>query len=163
MTKNVIEKIPVLRLPFKIRKILSSPQGVLYISRKGIVKGLKAYYAVGDFVSQTLEYMISIVDYKTRRTKFVKPVLKKPIVQTINPRGTLSINTRTILKQERIGSILVRGEEDLTPIGIALEKQGYKIAYGQPGIGVVVITSELVRGRRLLKILEPDTTSITRA
>ncbi len=159
MTKTV-ENIPVLKLPSKARGILSAPQGTLYISRKRVVKGLKVYYAVGDYVSQTLEYRIGIVDYKTRRIRYVKPVLMKPIVQTINPRGTLSINTKTILKQGRIGSIVVRGEEDLVPIGIVLEKQGYKIAYGQPGIGVVIITSDPIRGRRLLKILQPDTTRI---
>ncbi len=147
--------IPLLTLPVNKRPILSLPHGTLYVSNSGLVKGMEAYYAVGDYVSQTLNYSVNIIDFKTRRRQKIMPTINSPALHVFNPPGTLSINSRTILKGDSVRTIIVVGEEDLIPIAISLEKKDRSIAYGQPGVGVVITKADPLKGRRLLKILKP--------
>jgi uncharacterized protein (UPF0218 family) len=146
--------IPVLKMPEYLRTTLSMPQGTLYISSHGLVKGITADYAVGDYVSMTLNYRINAIDYKTRRKRRVNAKVDEENTIIINPPGTLSIMSKTMLKAKKISTYIVVGEEDLLPVGIGLERKG-TIVYGQPGIGVVKLVSSRLKSQRILKTFKP--------
>ena len=146
--------IPVFILPKNLRPVLSIPQGTLLVSREQ-VRNINVDYAVGDVVSSTLSYKKNIVDYKTRRTHGLRPPIHTPYIRIVNPVGTLSINSLTILKTEKYKTIIVHGEEDLIPIGIHIESLDATIGYGQPGVGVVVVKGNYHKTRRLLKAFKP--------
>lgn len=148
--------IPVFILPKNLRPVLSIPQGTLLVSRE-LVKNIKVDYAVGDVVSSTLSYRKNIVDYKTRRTRGLRPPINVPYIRIVNPAGTLSINSLTMLKTKEYKTILVHGEEDLIPIGVHIESPDSNIGYGQPGVGVVVVKGNYHKTRRLLKAFKPGT------
>ena len=147
--------IPVFILPRRLRKLLSMPQGTLYVS-DGIVRDLWVDYAVGDMVSVTLRYNTNVIDYKTRRREKLKPPVNKPSTRIINPPGTLSINSKTMFKARGYRTFIVYGEEDLVPLAISLEREHESIGYGQPGVGVVVLRTNIIRARRLLKTFKPS-------
>jgi uncharacterized protein (UPF0218 family) len=152
--------LPVLRLPSSLRRELAIPQGRLVVSRKTI-KDLEVDVTVGDIVSKTLKAPLKIIDYKTRRS--VREGFKgEGVASVINPRGTLSLNSRTITKIHDRGVISVLGEEDLLTLAYALERDGSRIAYGQPGLGVVILVSDRYRALKVLKTFKPDILSINR-
>ncbi|ADI32717.1 DUF359 domain-containing protein [Staphylothermus hellenicus] len=147
--------IPVLKPESYLRKILCSPQGTLYIGKYPI-KDLEAHILVGDIVSNTLRGNIRIIDYKTRRRINIKSIIKKPLANLVNPRGTMSLMSRTIAKAKKYRTIIVKGEEDLVTLAYALENNETSIAYGQPDIGVVIIKNNRFKALRILKTFKPD-------
>ncbi len=148
--------LPVFILPTKYRKLLSIPQGTLYVPHsERVISGLKVDYAVGDIVSITLNYNVNIIDYKTRRREKVHPPIHEEYTYIINPPGSLSIHSRTILKTGRYKTYIVKGEEDLIPLAISLEEEGKLVGYGQPNVGVVLLKTSIYRARKLLKTFKP--------
>jgi len=143
--------VPALRLPDRLRRTLQIPLSTLYIS-KNWVKELNIEYCVGDIVSKNQKCKYMIVDGKTHREKFEEKLSGYKIV---NPRGTLSLNTLTILKAKRIRNLHVIGEEDLIVLGIGSEYKA-TIAYGQPYIGVVVVNSTPYWTTNIIKAFKPD-------
>ncbi len=149
--------LPVLRLPVWLRKTLSAPQGTLFIPKTNVIKSydIQVDFAIGDIVSRTLKASIKVIDGKTRRIKEL-PYTGKSDVTIINPQGTLSLNSKTLLKEKDINTIFVLGEEDLLGLGVSLEKDNIIFAYGQPRVGFVLVHTNTVRARKLLKTFKPD-------
>lgn len=149
--------LPVLRLPVWLRRTLYVPQGTLFIPETNVIRNYDIYvdFAIGDIVSRTLKASVRIIDGKTRRTKNLLYARKCDIV-IINPQGTLSLNSKTLLKEKNINTIFVLGEEDLLGLGVSLEKDDIILAYGQPRVGFVLVRADTIRARKLLKTFKPD-------
>ncbi|OYT37937.1 MAG: hypothetical protein B6U89_06580 [Desulfurococcales archaeon ex4484_58] len=147
--------IPVLELPYYMRKTLSIPLSTLYISDKHEIKGLVVDYSVGDIVSRNMRSKYKVVDGKTKRTDIIKKPTSRKYITIVNPRGTISLNTRTLLKAYNIHGYFVKGEEDLIVIGIGCERKT-RIVYGQPNIGVVVVDSNPYRMVNIIKTFKPN-------
>ncbi len=149
--------LPALVLPHYMRKILAVPHGMLLVKRGGRVTGISVDVAVGDIVSQTLLSRVRIVDYRTRRRERVEPVERGQVIY--NPAGAVSMNARSYIEaQQGPATYTVLGEEDLLLIPAALGARGETYAYGQPGIGVVIIhggARERLKTRLLLKTFKP--------
>ncbi len=149
--------LPILKLPYFLRKILSAPMGKLLVSDKKLVKNIKVDIAVGDVVSETTENLLRVIDGKTRRTISIKKQeLERDFIKAINPPGTLSLNTRTITKCKKLKTLYIIGEEDITPLAFSLEYKDATIAYGQPGVGLVILTSNKINAIKVLKTFKPD-------
>lgn len=154
-------QIPVLKIPSFLRKTLSLPQGTLYVSRKGFVTGISVDACVGDIVSSTLKSKTRILDFKTKR-KYItgeERVLRKQIY-VINPPGTISLHAYIMLSKLDIlfKDIVVDGEEDLVTLAVIENNRCNTVAYGQPGVGVVVIRRNrysLFRSKEILKTFKP--------
>jgi uncharacterized protein (UPF0218 family) len=131
------------------------PQGTLYIPRRGrLVEGLEVAASVGDVVSDTLESRIKVVDGKTRRGLITNG---RPCGRIIyNPRGAVSLHSITTLRGVKEGRVFVVGEEDLLTASLAWNMDEGTIAYGQPGVGVVVVVADKVRLMKFIKILKPS-------
>lgn len=131
---------------------MSTPLSKLYVSFKGYVKGLNIEYSVGDVVSANQNSRFKIVDWKTRRVEHVKKSLRSDKLVLINPPGSLSLNAFTILKAKHPGLFEVVGEEDLLVLIAGREGE---VAYGQPGVGVVVLEKNPFYLSSLLKGFKP--------
>lgn len=154
--------IPVLLMPGFLRNVLSIPQGTLVVSKKNsFVRRVRVDVSIGDVVAQTIESKARIIDYKTRRSIRIKQRdrarrLLSPKV--INPAGTVSLNSMTIVSSMFFNEVVVDGEEDLLPLVAIMNKNYKSIAYGQPGVGVVIIEKNVYtvfRAREILKTFKP--------
>ena len=131
--------------------------GKLLVSDKKFVSNVKVDIAIGDVVSETTEYNLCVIDGRTRRTISVEKQYKvKESLKAINPPGTLSLNTRTIAKCKGIKTLYIVGEEDLTPLAFSLEYSNATISYGQPMVGLVILTSNKINAIKVLKTFKPD-------
>ncbi len=154
-------RIPVLLMPHFLRDVLSIPQGSLVVAKKNkYVRGVKVDIAIGDVVAKTLVSRARIIDYKTRRKIRVHQENKniRRVLYIANPAGTLSLNTLTIVPNTVFDEIIVDGEEDLVPLAAIRNNNYNSIAYGQPGVGVVVIEKNMYtvfRAREILKTFKP--------
>ncbi|MEM4863011.1 MAG: DUF359 domain-containing protein [Candidatus Nezhaarchaeales archaeon] len=126
---------------------------------------------VGDvttntFLERGIRPRLAIVDMKTLRGPYQADLTKKMKVvrEVINPPGHI-VSTIVESVERAIdegGIMLVRGEEDLLVIpSIIASPEGAVIAYGQPGVGVVLIrvdkdkrekARELLRSMREVEI-----------
>lgn len=154
-------RIPVLEIPSFLRKTLSLPQGTLYVSKKGFVTGISVDVCVGDIVSSTLKSKTRVLDFKTRREYIAgkKKFLRKQMY-VINPPGTISLLVYNMLSKLDIlfKDIVVDGEEDLVTLAVIENNRCNTIAYGQPGVGVVIIRKNkysLFRSKEILKTFKP--------
>jgi uncharacterized protein (UPF0218 family) len=77
----------------------------------------------------------------------------------VNPPGSLSLNASTIAGRARSGFIRVIGEEDLLVIPHLARRDRSSVLYGQPGVGVVKLESNVVLALKILKILKPTVVS----
>ena len=68
----------------------------------------------------------------------------------------MSLNTRTITKCKKLKTLYIIGEEDLTPLAFSFEYEDAIIAYGQPGVGLVILTSNKINAIKVLKTFKPD-------
>jgi len=142
--------LPVLKLPSFLRKILSTPMGKLLVSDKKLIRNIEVDIAIGDIVSETTRNLL-------RRTISIrKQDIEKESFKAINPPGTLSLNTRTITKCKKLKTLYIIGEEDLTPLAFSFEYEDAIIAYGQPGVGLVILTSNKINAIKVLKTFKPD-------
>ena len=149
--------LPILKLPSFLRKTLSAPMGKLLVSDEKLIKNIEVDIAVGDVVSETTKNRIRVIDGKTRRTISIKKqCLGKDSIKAVNPPGTLSLNTRTITKCKKLKTLYIIGEEDMTPLAFSLEYKDAVIAYGQPGVGLVILTSNKINAIKVLKTFKPD-------
>ena len=149
--------LPVLKLPSFLRKILSTPMGKLLVSDKKLIRNIEVDIAIGDIVSETTRNLLRVIDGKTRRTISIrKQDIEKESFKAINPPGTLSLNTRTITKCKKLKTLYIIGEEDLTPLAFSFEYEDAIIAYGQPRVGLVILTSNKINAIKVLKTFKPD-------
>ena len=147
--------LPSLALREDFRANMGLPQGTLYIPPGGrLVEGLEVTASVGDVVSDTLESRIKVVDGKTRRGVQTSARPCDRIVY--NPRGVVSLHSVTALRGVKAGWVCVVGEEDLLTTSLAWNLDEGNIAYGQPGVGVVVVVTDKVRLTKFIKILKPS-------
>ncbi len=146
--------IPSLELPLYMRKILSIPLATLYVSDKNLsIPGIDI--GVGDIVSYNLSPKKSIIDGKTLRTKTTTSG-RGAGCKAINIRGTVSLNAITMLKIKNIERLFIEGEEDLVLLGASREHAyGTKIAYGQPGAGIVVLKNDPFYTINIIKTFKP--------
>ncbi|WP_440059020.1 DUF359 domain-containing protein [Thermogladius sp. 4427co] len=150
-------RLPVLRLPGEFLNSLKIPQGTLFVTEvEGRpVRNISVDASVGDIVSTTLVQRLKILDGRTRRGDAYIMDLK-PDIEIVNPRGSISIFAITLLRAVRKGVVLVNGEEDLLAAAVAWNSPDeWTIAYGQPNVGVVVITASKERLLKFVKILKP--------
>jgi uncharacterized protein (UPF0218 family) len=141
---------------------LAKPQGTLYVNpNRGDVFGLEATVSVGDVVSARHRATVRIVDYKSMRRAYadlaVRSIEETRVV--VNPPGSLSLNASTIAGRARSGFIRVIGEEDLLVIPHLARRDRSSVLYGQPGVGVVKLESNVVLALKILKILKPTVVS----
>jgi uncharacterized protein (UPF0218 family) len=159
LSKSSSIAIPVLQLPVEYRRELSIPQGTLHISKnRGVIQGLRGDATVGDVVSERHFSSLKIVDFKTKRLRLVGSVEQCNQV-VLNPPGSISINSITILQAHTQGVICVIGEEDLLVIPL-LKKVGNVIIYGQPDTGVVEVVALEEVALKVFKILIPAIVNI---
>lgn len=151
--RSKLNKIPALRLPQEFRRALSLPQGTLYVADGGIVRGLKADVAVGDVVASRHVVAIRVIDFKTKREIAVIPQEGLPVI--VNPPGSISLNSFTMLRMEGVRAFGVEGEEDMLVTAAAYLREGIRILYGQPDVGVVSLLSDRRRALKVIKALKP--------
>jgi len=150
-----VVKIPLLKLPDHMRRVLSKPLGTLIVSSKGVVKGLELDYSVGDFVSRNHRCRYRVVDGKTLRTREFCGESWGRGFKIINPRGAISLNAFTMLKARGVDGYYVVGEEDLLVLPINREYEA-KTIYGQPNVGVVVYNASRFYTANIIKSFKPD-------
>ncbi|MEM0380539.1 MAG: DUF359 domain-containing protein [Desulfurococcaceae archaeon] len=145
--------IPVLQLPFHLRKDLSKPLGVLYVS-DNTISGFKVDYSVGDVVSRNQISEYRVVDNRVMRTR--REIEKKDFcdIHVVNPPGTISLNTLTFLNTRFFKNICIIGEEDLVVLGIGRDRS-VTTAYGQPRVGVVLYKTDPVYIVNIIKTFKP--------
>lgn len=150
--------VPVLLLREEFRRSLSLPQGTLFVAEKPgeLVGGVSADVAVGDVVSSTVEARVKVVDLATRRGA-TTVLLEQPEHTVVNPRGSVSLMSITIAAVAKQGVLLVLGEEDMVVTAFAWSGWARSIAYGQPGVGVVLTRPALGRLIKVAKVLKPTT------
>ncbi len=153
--------IPVLKLPINLRNYFAYPHGTLIIGERAgtlFTCNIRGDYLIGDVVSQKFHGDIRVIDFKTRRTKKYEPsdVDLSNSILIINPRGTVSQNSRTLTILMKKKKYIVYGEEDLLTMTISLADEKKIIIYGYPGYGAVITCSDIIKARRLLKRFKPD-------
>jgi len=148
-------RVPSLSLIHDFRQDLWIPLGTLYVNPdKGPVLNLSVDVTVGDIVSERHISDVKVVDFKTKRTTMgYRGDFSECNYLIINPPGSISLHSFTIINSTERGAICVMGEEDLLTIPFLL-KPGEKIAYGQPDTGVVVVESSTETAIKVFKILK---------
>ncbi|OGH21855.1 MAG: hypothetical protein A3F31_02485 [Candidatus Levybacteria bacterium RIFCSPHIGHO2_12_FULL_38_12] len=148
----------VLVLPDDIRPLLKKPFGKILQTNdlKNMSYDFSYVITVGDvttaaFNTFSLHQKISVIDFTVERKKRFNTVQelgfsgKEKIIHIFNPSGTIHPEVFTAVKQacdseEERNVILIQGEEDLVVIVCALVSPlGWKIFYGQPKKGIVVM------------------------
>lgn len=150
-------RIPVLKLPYWMRSVLSIPQGRLFIKSKDLIKEkdlcFKIDSCIGDVVCSEFSSSVKIVDGRTRRSIEVGGF--KRYSKIVNPRSTISLFSKTFLSTIRKPmNVFVDGEEDLLVIALGLNDSLNNIVYGQPGAGVVVVDLNYYSRLKFIKILK---------
>ncbi len=133
--------------------------GKLLVSNKKLIRNIEVDIAIGDIASETTRNLLRVIDGKTRRTISIRKRerdIEKESFKAINLPGTLSLNTRTITKCKKLKTLYIIGEENLTPLAFSLEYKDAIIAYGQPGVGLVILTSNKINAIKVLKTFKPD-------
>ncbi len=154
--------LPVLKMPNWLREVLSTPLGRIYCSRKTLTSSDIGFadICVGDIVSENIDSTVKVYDYTTRREVLEKESVEASMYQVYNPRSTISLFSKTVAIQHSVfKNVLVIGEEDLLTLAYALSSKRVRIAYGQPGAGVVVVDNDRffkIRVTGLLKTFKPD-------
>jgi len=151
-------KLKAFKISEELRRDLSRPWG-LVITNDEIASGkleetlenmrANLVVTVGDvttytFLKRGLKPRVAIIDMKTLRGSYQVDLKKfmKVVREVINPPGHIvSTMVEEIGKAlEEGGLVVVRGEEDLLVIPSVLAlPEGAVVAYGQPGVGVVLI------------------------
>ncbi len=151
-------KLKAFRVGEELRRELSKPWG-LVITKNEVESGkleealrnmeAKAIVTVGDvtthtFLERGLVPKLAIVDMKTLRGTYHVDLRGRIRVvrEVVNPPGHIvSTMVEEIGKAfEEGGLVVVKGEEDLLVIpSILALPEGTVVAYGQPGVGVVLI------------------------
>ncbi len=151
--------IPVLRMQYWVRRVLSTPLDTLYVSHGRPVSSSDVGsmdVCVGDIVSDTMDCRVRVYDYATRRKVLCTRETSGEYI-VYNPRSTISIGSRNLLYTSH-RDIAVIGEEDL--LTLLYTRSKYKsIVYGQPGVGVVVVYNDKYFKTwvtKLLKTFKPD-------
>lgn len=155
LKQSRVLNLPVLALPGDYRQDLALPQGILYVNpSRGVVEGFVVDVAVGDVVSERHFSRLKILDFKTRRVNSVTGIHVEQCIRVLNPPGSISLNSLTILNSLRKGYICVIGEEDLLPVAY-LATRDIRVIYGQPDVGVVELKSGIEIALKVFKILKP--------
>ena len=156
-----------------LRRRLKRPLGKLFTpeqidseSFRRILRDAARVVTVGDRVTDTMEALgrtpdIQIVDaVEERRVRKAPEVPFKKLIRVKNPAGTLtsraiSAARRSFREVPTPVRILVDGEEDLMAIpALACAPDGTVIYYGQPGVGVVVVSANEESRQRATRTLE---------
>ncbi len=135
------------------RAELKKPLGRLY-KQTGDAKELKGkIISVGDFVSHSLLKAgvypdIVIIDGRVEREKTELKIEGYQGVKVKNPAGRVTKELWDAVKKAIEGKaplkIEVEGEEDLAVMpAVMLAPAGTKVAYGQPGEGLVAVNADL--------------------
>ncbi len=156
-----------------LRRRLKRPLGTVFMpeqvnspSFRRILESAPLVVTVGDRVTDTMEALgrtpdIQIVDAREQRKQRKQPEAPyRKQIKVKNPAGMLTnraiaATRRSFEDNRKPIRILVDGEEDLMTIpALAHAPDGSVIYYGQPGVGVVLVTvNETSRGRAA-RILE---------
>jgi uncharacterized protein (UPF0218 family) len=154
---NVL-KLKAFKMGEELRRELSKPWGLVItndeIESGKLEEALKSMRAdtivtVGDvtthkFFERGLMPKLAIVDMKTLRGIYQVDLRRymKVVREVVNPPGHI---VSTIVDEigkafKEGGLVMVRGEEDLLVIPSVLAlPEGVVVAYGQPGVGVVLV------------------------
>lgn len=168
----------LLKISKKYYPILKKPLGKLYYGlfykkKHNIIKSIKdnVIITVGDVTTFNLLSInifpnICIIDGITKRKRYnfsiFSKLKNKYIIYYIhNKPGSLSLYLFSLLKNilteditNKYYCIFIDGEEDLSilPI-IILSKLNYKICYGQPKKGIVIINTTVKLKKKVLSII----------
>jgi GTP-dependent dephospho-CoA kinase len=141
-----------------LRRRLKRPLGVLYTGDAlrskeflDILSSSKMLITVGDRVTDFAHQLgrdpnVQIVDEVERRQNRVAPdVPYTRLIKAWNPAGSITaeaiIAVRKAFKGKKPVRLLIDGEEDLLAItAVEAAPLGSTLLYGQPGIGVVVVS-----------------------
>lgn len=156
-----------------LRRRLKKPLGRLFPTAEvkgdeflSLVAGSPFVIAVGDRVTETFQETtgrspdVSVVDGKERRAARAIPnIARASTLKTTNPPGTITRVARAAVKKavagEKPAMVVVDGEEDLLAIPAVIEAPlGGVVLYGQPLVGVVVVSVDAEAKARAKKILE---------
>lgn len=168
--KNKLLKIAGKKFPDNLRQDLKKPYGDL-ISISSLASLTRPIISVGDISTlnlsqENIPMKLSIIDFKVqRKEKFFDLSdfgFKKisQIYEVTNEPGQISkdlIETveKALKSRESNQIILVRGEEDLSFIPVALlAPLGTTCIYGQPNFGAIKVVIDYQTKERVLKLLE---------
>ena len=160
------------RLPEEMRGELAKPMGRLFrppeisgASFNDAIKKGSFVITVGDKVTETAGKLgripdVQIVDSRENRKPRMPPdVSFVSGFDVANPPGGIASAAVESIKKamaaKKPARVLVEGEEDLLAIpAIILAPEGSRLFYGQPGEGIVMVTTDAAakqRSRALLK------------
>ena len=160
------------RLPEEMREELAKPMGRLFkpaeISGAAFTDAIKHgsfIITVGDRVTETAGKLgripdVQIVDSRENRKPRMPPEVSFVSgFDAANPPGGIAAaaveSIRKAMAAKKPARVLVDGEEDLLAIpAILLAPEGSRLFYGQPGEGIVMVTTDNAakqRSRALLR------------
>lgn len=168
----------LLNISKKYYNYLKKPLGILYYGpfykiKNNVINKIKnnIIITVGDVTTINLLSVniipnICIIDGKTKRKKYessnILKLKKKYIIYNIkNKPGSLSLYLISLLRSlfscnisDNHYCIFINGEEDLVILPIILfSKLNYKILYGQPKKGIVIVKPTIKLKRKIISIL----------
>lgn len=147
--------LPVLALPHDHRRDLGLPHGKLLVHpERGPIVNLRVDVTVGDIVSERHVSRVKVIDYKTKRFSKLEMYKDERCLYVVNPPGSISLSSITVINSITHGLICVLGEEDMLSIPFLL-RESLKVAYGQPDVGVVILRSSREIALKVFKILKP--------
>jgi len=151
-------RLKAFKVSEELRRDLSRPWGLVITNNEvesgkleETLEGMRAdlVVTVGDvttytFLKRGLKPRVAIIDMRTLRGPYQVDLKKcmRVVCEVVNPPGHIvSTMVEEIGKAlEEGGLVVVRGEEDLLVIpSILALPEGAIVAYGQPGVGVVLI------------------------
>ncbi|MBI4392648.1 MAG: DUF359 domain-containing protein [Euryarchaeota archaeon] len=155
-----------------MRDELTKPLGRVYTTEEAVeaVKKTAWLVAVGDVTTESfleggLVPRVMVVDFKTRRSGDMERLrarlagLQATTVKVQNPAARITDELWQAVASSLSGNghtvIEVDGEEDLAALpALMLAPNGTVIAYGQPEMGVVLITVDAAVRARVRSILQ---------
>ena len=168
------------RLPQALRSELKTPLGPVETDTERLLSAVDGdLIAVGDVVTYHLlsagyRPAVAVVDGMTKRQRIdaeiERVVTTEPTHTVSNPPATITSSLvatlREALASDEPVTILVDGEEDLTALpAVMLAPLGTTVVYGQPDVGMVVVTVDEEardRVRSLLERFDGDTDALFR-
>jgi uncharacterized protein (UPF0218 family) len=124
----------------------------------------KKIISVGDIVSLALwqhgvKAAIYVIDHKTERKDISQSIVGPREVTVKNPHGGITRDVirllQQVIEQDEPTVVLVEGEEDLLVLPSVLYSPiGSIVVYGQPLVGIVVVTVSLDSKNMVSELME---------
>ncbi|MCW4000299.1 MAG: GTP-dependent dephospho-CoA kinase family protein [Candidatus Bathyarchaeota archaeon] len=159
----------------RLRLFLKEPFGALIegtpeqtMAKLGVLVAQKKppkLVSVGDVVTKNLHEsglhpQLSVVDYVSLRNQVMpKEVPVEKTVYVKNPQGTITEEALVAVKLALEGDvhthIVVEGEEDLLTLAAVLyAPEGSFVVYGQPHVGIVVVSASAEKKEQVKEFLK---------